>query len=59
MPSARGGAVLRTPAIEHGFDLAQRLFALAGGQALDRAHVIGAGAENAHALGAAQLDAGE
>ena len=52
-------AVLRTPAIEHGFDLPQRLFAFAGGQALDRAHIFGPGAENAHALGAAQFDAGQ
>jgi hypothetical protein len=46
--------VLRTPAIEHGVDL-QRLFAFAGGQPFDRAHIFGPGAENAHALGAAQL----
>ena len=52
-------AVLRAPAIEHRFDLAQRFLALAGRQAFDRAHVIGSGAENAHALGAAQFDAGE
>ena len=50
------GAVLLAPALEHRLDLPQRLFALAGGQALDGAHVIGTGAEDAHALGAAQLD---
>jgi hypothetical protein len=51
--------VLRTPAIEHGFDLAQRLFALASGQPLDCSHILRARAENAHALGAAQFDAGQ
>ena len=51
--------VLRTPAIEHGVDLPQRLFAFARGQPLDRAYILGPGAENAHALGAAQFDAGQ
>jgi hypothetical protein len=58
MPSARG-APYCAPAIEHGIDLPQRPFAFAGGQPLDRAHIFGPGAENAHALGAAQFDAGQ
>jgi hypothetical protein len=52
-------AVLRAPAFEDRLDLAHRLFALAGGQSLDRADIVGTGAENAHALGAAQLHAGK
>jgi hypothetical protein len=49
--------MLRTPAIENRFDLAQCLFALAGRQSLDRADILGTGAKDAHALGAAELDA--
>jgi hypothetical protein len=52
-------AMLRAPAIQHGFDLAHGFFTLAGRQSLDRTHVVGTGAENAHALRAAQFDAGE
>ena len=52
-------AVLRAPAIEHRLDLPQGFFAFAGRQPLDRAHVVRAGAEDAHTLGAAQFDAGE
>ena len=48
--------VLLAPALQHGLDLPQRLLAFAGGQALHGAHVIRAAAEDAHALGAAQLD---
>jgi hypothetical protein len=49
--------MLRAPPLEHRFDLPQRLLALAGRQAFDRAHVVGAGTEDAHALGPAQFDA--
>jgi hypothetical protein len=50
---------LSAPAIEHGFDLPQGFLAFAGGQPLDGAHVIWPGAQDAHALGPAQLDAGK
>ena len=39
--------------------MAQRLFTLAGGQALHGAYVIGTGSEDAHALGAAEFDTGQ
>jgi hypothetical protein len=53
------GAVLLAPAVEHRLDLPQGLFAFAGRQPLDGAHVLGTGAEDAHALGAAELDTRE
>jgi hypothetical protein len=48
--------VLLAPAFEHGFDLAQGLFAITGRQSFHGANVVGPGAEDAHALGAAQFD---
>ena len=49
--------MLLTPALENRLDLPQRFFTLASWQALDGAHVVRTRAEDAHALGAAQLDA--
>jgi hypothetical protein len=49
--------MLVAPAVEDRLDLPQCLFALARGQTLERAHIVRAAAENAHALGPTQLDA--